>query len=223
MVEEMPFISFFADQQDAEILLQWLNSEDEIAFIVPDSYQAPQRNWKVVRTIDSFKDGEYSLWHIAGSLPVLTNIDSRQVIFDPWEDWTERGTGANSTTPYFGPGHPAEIRLELWLRHHPYSDTEKTTLPMLVSWWMGDEDLLPASSFQWIGNRYQPAPQETWRWWRRLKALVARKAIRLTPPEVRWSFWAFPSAFRKLKNGMTYYSQGWDLTEAIRVAEAPEV
>lgn len=216
----MPWISFFADEQDADILLRWLNSESEIAFIVPDKPQDLHRQkWKAVSTIDNFSNGKYSLWHMpAGSLPLLTETGFDQIIAEPYKGWTEQITGADRVTSSFGAGHPAEIRLELWLRHRPYSD-ERSTLPELVSWRMGNTDLLAASDFQWIGNRYQLAPQETWRFWRRLKACIARKTIRLTPSGQRWSFWAFPSAFRKLKNGMTYYAQGWDLTEAIRTAD----
>lgn len=218
----MPGISFFADELDAEILLHWLNSEGEIAFIVPDKPQELyRRRWKAVSTIDNFRNGIHSLWHRpAGALPLLTETGFDQIIADPCEGWIEQITGAEPATPYFGPGHPAEIRLELWLRHRPYSQIERSTLPELVSWWMGNSDLLPVLDFQWIGNHYGLAPQETWRFWRRLKAWIARKTIRLTPVGQRWSFWAFPSAFHKLKNGMTYDARGWDLTKAIRTADA---
>jgi hypothetical protein len=221
----MPCISIFADEEDAKVLLDWLNSEEEIAFIIPDITQdSPQQKWKAIRTIDSFNDGKYSLWHISGGLLPFVNVpDSPQVVFDSWKACIEQHASANSTKTYFGLGHSAEIRLELWLRHHPYSETEKTTLPVLISWWMENKDLLAASDFQWIGNRYEQAPQQTHRWWKRLKVFVARKAIRLTPSGQRWSFWAFPSAFRKLKNGMAYSSRGWDLTEAIRTAKEPEL
>lgn len=193
----MPCISFFADQEDAEILLNWLNSEAEMAFVVPHiTSDSPQPQWQVTPTINSFQDGHYTLCHLC----VLSD---------------------KSTTPDLSPGHPAVIRLQLWLRHHPYSDTEKATLPVLVSWWMTGEHLLPASDFQWNGDRYQKAPQEIWRWWRRLKAFVTRQAIPLTPSGQRWSFWAFPSALCKLKSGMAYYARGWDLTEAILRAEDP--
>ncbi len=80
----MPCISFFADQEDAKVLLDWLNSQEDIAFIVPDTIEdLSQQKWKAIRTIDSFKHGKYSLWHIPGGLlPFVNEPDSTQVVFD---------------------------------------------------------------------------------------------------------------------------------------------
>ena len=39
----MPFLSFFADEQDSELLLNWLNAEKEIAFIVQDQLYEEQQ------------------------------------------------------------------------------------------------------------------------------------------------------------------------------------
>ena len=38
--------------------------------------------------------------------------------------------------------------------------------------------------------------------------------------EGRDCFWAFPSAFDKLKDGMAYYARGWNLDDAIRNARS---
>lgn len=216
----MPFLSFFADEQDAELLLSWLNEEGEIAFIVQDQPQASQqRKWKAVRTISRFTAEKYSLWHLpTGALPLS---GSNQTITDPWKGWIEQRRGRDSRTPYFGPGHPAEIRLELWLRHQPYTDAERATLWKQVSWYMGDTDLLPVSGFQWIGSK---APRHTWQWWQRLTAWISQNSIRVGRFEgsrrKEWSFWAFPSAFTKLRSGMAYYARGYELEDAIRNAES---
>lgn len=225
----MPFLSFFADEQDAEILLNWLNAEHEIAFIVQDQTQTGwQRKWKAVHTIDWFTAEKYSLWHVpTGLLPL--NAGGSQTISDPWEGWIEQRPGADSRTSYFGSGHPAEIRLELWLRHKPYTNTERATLRNRVSWYIGDTDLLPISGFEWIGDRNGKAPTQTWQWWRQLTTWVSETAIRIERFEDRnedtgeleeWSFWAFPSAFTKLKSGMAYYARGYELEDAIRNAES---
>ena len=91
--------------------------------LVEDGFR---QRWKAVRTVERLKDGNHKLWHIpAGPLPLLAEDGPDRDIHDPWEGWTERRSGADPTTPYFGAGHPAEIRLELWTRDHPYSKEEK--------------------------------------------------------------------------------------------------
>ncbi|MBD2034160.1 hypothetical protein H6F76_03750 [Leptolyngbya sp. FACHB-321] len=215
----MPSLSFFADEQDAKALLNWLNAEDEIAFIVSDQTQAScQHRWKAVHTIERFIEEKYSLWHVpTGSLPLLTKTGLDQIFSDPWKGWIEECPGPDSRSPYFGPGHPAEIRLELWLRHRPYSEVERNSLPILDSRYLGNTDLLSVSDFQWIGNRYKTSPPQTWRWWQRLKRWMAKNTTRLV--EGKDSFWAFPSAFSKLSSGMAYEARGWNLDNAIRNAE----
>lgn len=216
----MPWLPFFADQEDAKILLDRLNLDDEIAFIVLDENQKlQQQRWKAVNAIDRFETGNYSLWHIPTGLPFLYGeASSPQPISDPWEGWLETRSIA-ITRPYFGSYEPAEIRLELRLRHQPYSEIERKTLPVLNAWWTQNFDFLAVSDFQ-FGSKRQKIPQPTKRWWRRLKAFFDREAISLAYPNQ--TFWAFPAAFQKLKGGMRYYANQFDLTEAIQVAAKSE-
>jgi hypothetical protein len=204
-----------------------LNAEQEVAFIVQDQTQrGRQHKWKAVHTIDRFTAEKYSLWHVpTGALPL--NAGGSQTIPDPWQGWIEQRPGADSRTPYFGPGHPAEIRLELWLRHKPYTDIERATLRTQNAWYIGNTDLFPVSGFQWIGDHYGAAPRQTWQWWQRLKVWIAENAVRIgrfedvdedTEELEEWSFWAFPSAFAKLRSGMAYYARGYELEDAIREA-----
>lgn len=245
----MPEISFFADGRDVNLLLDRLNTDPEVAFIIPDGPLDPEeayanrlrasigdrteavfygplgvvddgyrQRWKAVRTVDELKDGNHSLWHVsAGPLPLLAAEGPDRIITDPWAGWMEQWPGADPTTPYFGPGHPTEIRLELWTRYLPYSDKEKATLAMQISYWDAKQDLLAASSFQWVGGHYGPPPAQTRRWWDRLKAWFGRSASRLA--DGRQTFWAFPSALQKLKGGMAYEARGWDLSKSILTAE----
>jgi hypothetical protein len=258
----MPAISFFADEQDVKQLLNRLNADPEIAFIVPDGPLDPEealanqirasmgegvqatfylplrvpdtgyrQRWKAVGTLDSLKDGNHSLWHVpAGPLPLLAEGGSEQVIPDSWQGWTEKLPGAGMTVPFFGPGHPADIQLELWARHRPYSEAEKASLPALCNYWLDDRDILVVSDFGWIGDLYGQASQSTWGWWKALEAWVAENAARIghftdidddTGEQTSWSFWAFPSALQKLKAGMAYNARGWELGEGIRTANTP--
>ena len=173
-----------------------------------------------MRGVANLKDGRHSLWYVpAGPLPLLKADPGEPdaPILDPWAGWTEESPGADPDTPYFGPWHPAEIRLTLWTRHRPYTRAERETGDAVISYWTDGHDLLVASDFQWGGGSGQAA-----QWWRRLEAFMKRAATplaaRLEPGEV---FWAFPSALAKLKAGMRYEARGWNLDRSIRRAAAP--
>jgi hypothetical protein len=223
-------LSFFADEEDARILLAWLNADPEIAFIVADGprtprilfylgYRPPQR-WRAVRGLKSLKDGEHSLWYVpAGPLLMLTAEPSAGdvPIPDPWAGWTEERPSAFPDKPSLGSSHRGVIRLTLWTRHRPYTRSEMETLDETISYWTEGHDLLVESHFQWGGGSAKV--QE---WWRRLEAFVKRSATplaaHLEPSEV---VWAFPSALRKLKAGMRYEARGWKLDRSIRRAVLP--
>ncbi|MBD1807898.1 hypothetical protein H6F98_20940 [Microcoleus sp. FACHB-SPT15] len=213
----MPGLSVFLDKCDAKLLVDWLNQDEEIAFLIP----AGCGKWQAVPSVADLKDGEYSLWHIpSGLLPLWSGSYDQEIIVNPWDGWTEPITGCNPITrPNSGVNRPGVILLELHTRHQPYSKQELHESPILDAWLMTGKDIIVDSNFSWIGDRYQPAPSATHRWWRRFKYWVARQAIRLTPPGERWSFWAFPSAFQKMKSGMEYYANGWDLDIALREAK----
>lgn len=252
----MPSLSFFIDDRDLRLLLDRLNSDPEIAFVVPDRpmdaavakqgqpcsslpptfrinmvqgmepklqfEQAQLQQWKAVRTVDSMADGHHSLWHVpAGPLPLIKRDAGPMPLIgpegpayppipDPWAGWTG--------PPGFGPGCHPWIRLELWTRHHPYTQQERAVLRELNAFWLNQDDLLVVSDFEWTGSHFRPAPPQTQRWWNRMKRWVDRTAIRLRPNP---GFWAFPSALQKLKEGMRYYSRGFDLDDSIRDAQMP--
>lgn len=240
----MPELSFFLDQHDLGLLLERLNADSEIAFIVAGEGEAYRprssnftvqftageltgmmehpRHWKAVQTVDALADGLHSLWHIpAGPLPLIDvkrdtapirlmspqNPTRHPSIRDPWSGWVG--------TDQFGPGCSPWIRLEVWTRHHPYTQHERTVLNQLNAFWMNRYDMFVVSGFQWTGSHFRPAPPQTQRWWNHMKSWVNRNAVRLRSDP---GFWAFPSALRKLKSGMQYYSRNFDLDEAIRRA-----
>ena len=112
----------------------------------------------------------------------------------------------------------------------PYSEAEKASLCMLVSYWTRGRAVLVLSNLQWIGDHYRPAAQATWRWWSGLESWVTENAARIgrfidkdddTGKEVKWSFWAFPSALQKLKRGVEYDACGWKLGQEIQAATGP--
>jgi hypothetical protein len=252
----MPSLSFFVDEHDLSLLLDRLNADPEIAFIVPDDLPGPtngrpaqplassrravglqvpasnalklemkahhRQRWKAVRAVNDLKDGEHSLWHVpAGPLPLIEMNSGPQPLIgpegprhppipDPWAGWIG--------LPGFGSGCHPWIRLEIWTRHRPYTQLERTSLRELNAFWLNQDDMLVVSGFQWTGGHFRPAPPQTQRWWNRMRGWVDRTAVRLRSDP---GFWAFPSALRKLKDGMHYYSRNFDLDGAIRDVEVP--
>jgi hypothetical protein len=247
-------MSFFADENDRSLIVERLNADPEIAFIVPDGPLSPEeavanryaispdtrfdpfglrddgyrQEWKAVKTVHHLPDGRHSLWHLpAGPLPMLPDYTKTGVpiggppdpaVPDPWGGWTEQGPACGR--PNFGPGCHAEISLELWTRHRPYSDFERARLRCIDARW-AESDLLAASGFGWTGGYFSPAPAATDRWWKQSRAWIDRTAVRLKTHNRSVVFHAFRSALAKLRDGMRYDASGWDLDAAIREARAP--
>jgi hypothetical protein len=189
------------------------------SFLLSDTFS--QQRWKAVRTVARLRDGKHCLWHVpSGPLPLPLDCRMGQAVADAWSGWVESRPASDPTMPHFVPGHPAEIYLELWTRHRSYSAAERASLPMLVSYWTGEQDILVLSTFGWVGDYCGPAPQTAWNWWQGLEAWMTVHATGIggfpNPdedggPEAGVSFWAFPSALEKLKSGIAYEARGWDL------------
>jgi hypothetical protein len=110
----------------------------------------------------------------------------------------------------------ATIRLKLETRYAAYTAEERTTLREFNAFWLKG-NLLAASDFQWSAASLQPGgSQQTARWVTGLEDWFSRNAVALySGTQV---FWAFPSALRRLKSGIPYYSRNFDLDESIRDA-----
>jgi len=201
-------------EEDVAVLNGWLNQEDEIAFLVSHGQNKwiATRQHNICRDIGAQKFGqdddfvipnfvEYNLWHVpSGPLPLLEsnsgggklkfnkddwNDDGR--IPNPWSGWTEIRTGANSRIPYFGPGHPGIIHLEIKI-----SATGE----------------IPMSSFGWIGNHYKiignTADKTTEKFWSKLKRMVKKIGTQIprnNSPEGKKEIYAFPTAYKEIQNG----------------------
>lgn len=176
----MPYLSFFADEEDAKLLLNRLNIDPEIAFIIatgPKSteevirerleptlspgaftaYELPpaqyRQRWKAVKVVDAFAEGANTLWHVpTGRLQQMNDAGNVEDIADPWLGWQEGRPAAIPNVPYLAMS-PSEIRLSLWSRTRPYTAEERETRSMLVSYWDAEKHLLVASDFQWVRGR----------------------------------------------------------------------
>ena len=187
----MPWLPFYADATDFQLLHDWLNDSSELAFIIPDG----QKRWRAVNSIPVLEGPRICLWHIqSGALPLLYPPPSREIkpIDDPWKGWEEIRQRDNPSTPYFGPGHPGII----WLNH-------RTEMKQ-------DPNGIGLSSFEWIGNHYRligsAAKPDTEFLWKSLRRWVQKHAKRIPRsgpvdgqhPEI----YAFPSALAAIESGV---------------------
>lgn len=210
----MAWLPMYLLGKDVEFLNDWLNQEDEIAFLVSNGHKKwiAKREHNVLADIgnQSVGDGndfafpnfaEYNLWHVpSGKLPLLdastgsvklkfnkVDWDEDGKVGNPWLGWEEIRTGANSRIPYFGAGHPGIIHLEINLPH--------------------DEEIR-MSSFSWIGNHYKMigngADQSTEEFWKKLRRMakkVGTQIPRSNDPSGKKQIFAFLTAYKEIKNG----------------------
>ena len=183
----MPSIPFYALEPDLVQLLEHLNVEHDLAFIVPTG----PRRWCAISQAAALVAGPHALWHLpSGPLPLLgrDELEPDVPIPDPFAGWVERVPAAAGNQPFFG-SHPGVI----WLY-----------LPGFP-----EPDVVPMSAFGWIGNRYaaigRPAPTSTAKCWRSLQGWIRRHTVPVAragsvtadAPEVG----AFPVAWERLMAG----------------------
>lgn len=210
----MAWIPMYLLRDDIALLNDWLNQEDEIAFLVSRGTKKwiAKKQHDILSDLGTQKFGqghdfaipnfvEYNLWHVpSGPLPLLeSNSGGVKLrfnkedwsndgkILDPWSGWTEIRTGANSRIPYFGAGHPGVIHLEI-----------KTS----------DVGEIPMSNFGWIGNHYRiignGADKTTERFWNKLKRAlkkVATQIPRSNSANGKNEVYAFSTAYKEIQNG----------------------
>jgi len=182
----MPWLPIYADEEDFQFILDWLNRNDEIAFIISGG----AKQWRAVRTIPSFHSHRVCLWHVpSGPLPLhYSRYAKPGQVVDPWDGWTELRSGADNTNPYFGPSYPGVI----WFNNGRRPNT------------------ICLSSFEWAGNLHAksgcPAPETTTKFWATLRNWTKKNAVRITrygPLESpRPEIWAFRSALSAIRSGV---------------------
>jgi hypothetical protein len=210
----MAWLPMYLLDKDVGFLNDWLNQEEEIAFLVSNG----NKKWIAKKEHDILADigtqkvadgltfaipnyAEYNLWHVpSGPLPLLeANAGGVKLKFNkedwnkdgkvdnPWLGWKEIRTGANQRIPYFGAGHPGVIHLEINLPH---------------------EEEIRISSFGWIGNHYKMigngADSTTEGFWKKLRKMaikVATQIPRSNNVNYKKEIFAFPTAHKEIQNG----------------------
>lgn len=187
----MPWLPMYIDATDAEALLGILNSDSSIAFIVRDGHG----RWRARNSVTALHQGRHCLWHHpSGPLPLVQPAAlSKDEIPDPWSGWVDATHAEQRETPYFGPGHPGVI----WLNVRANNDGTHINI----------------SSFEWIGNHYaalgSSASPLTQKWWKQLNKNIKRLGGVLVPRHGpieganKGTVWALPSALSRITNGAT--------------------
>jgi hypothetical protein len=235
-------LSFFADAQDAHILLDRLNADPEIAFIVPDGPRLPppdkltpvapppgdRQHWTVIKVTFCHGQDYWQRWRatrpvdgLGDEEQTLWHISAGPLVSSGGREWRpipDPWAGWTSEHPVCRPNlmAPATIRLNLVTRHTAYTPEERSTLRMLNAYWINGDQLV-ASDFQWSGGSVQPGGSAaTARWVASLEDWFNRNAVALHDRGGTQVFWAFPSALQRLKSGIPYYARNFDLDESIR-------
>lgn len=182
------WFGFYAHQEDATLLHQYLNDDPEIAFLMQEGPGRWRALWRVE---DPF--GKTMLWHVPGGpLPLLGRgpEEPDTLIEDPFAGWQELREGFDYSVPYFF-DCPATLELTL-----------------VTPGWRGVPlNFMPMSDMSWYGKlSLRRPPESTKRWWLRLKRWMRERAVRVSrsgPLEgPRRDIWAMPAALCALRSGM---------------------
>ena len=92
-------ISFYANEADAQGVLDWLTAQNEIGFIVADG----DKQWRALHSVElsQIVGAKHWLWHVpSGPLPLLQAYKQPVLeVEDPWKGWREIRTGADPRLP----------------------------------------------------------------------------------------------------------------------------
>ena len=184
----MPWLPFYATEDDLVDLDQILVLERDLALLQPDG----EDQWKAVLDYRLDEDGRYSLWHVpSGPLPLMPAGGTGEPIGeveDPFAGWTQ--LRLTEDQPFFGNSTGV---FHLNLRIH-------STKP---------ESSFGMSSIEWIGNYFsvlgQTAPEVTKKRWAALRRQFSKLGLRVPrgwlererKPEV----FALPGAHKLLQSG----------------------
>jgi hypothetical protein len=269
----MPRLSFFADENDAKVLLRWLDASKNILWIVP-SDTGP---WQTAAKLNPVQDGTYRLWHRSGGPPPIRMPGLAEMKLPPGEPlarYSKPQIARIWITARLKISPPCFV-LDLHSRQRPYTPQERakyqeaadksfealkrqypeafahgeTSIGLMdypasllegapEERLMGNKDCLAVSTFEWTPEYREPGDERAFRaaqdWWNGLNTWVRLHATplgRFMAPEEEqggrmtvkpWSFWAFPSALRKMKQGMPFEADGHSLAREIKAARVPE-
>jgi hypothetical protein len=236
-------LSFFADEQDARILLDQLNADPEIAFIVPDGPRLPPPNQPMpapppigrrtglvaTLAVDPCGWGSNGYWQrwrtvrpvdgLKDGEHTLWHIPAGPLVSGPGpgrerHPIPDPWLGWSSERPVCAPNLMPAATIRLNLvTRYAAYTAQERATLRSLVSYWIKRDLLVASDFQWTGGSLQTA-----RWVASLEDWFSRNAVRLHDDRGVQDFWAFPSALQRLKSGLPYDARNFDLDQSIRDA-----
>jgi len=175
----MPAIQFYAAEDDFIEILDFLNKDVDIAFIVNEK----PKSFKAVETLTTEQfNSEFIIWHTSASLPKqspknLSSIEliewnkNPEIIEEPFLGWEYEGL-THKGFPNFN-NSPAIIQFE------------KTSMTDTFE----NGETIAQSSFSWVGNYFsimgsKPDPVVQ-KWWNRFKRTIKKLSVQITNPAPR--------------------------------------
>lgn len=221
----MAWIPMYLLDKDVEFLNDWLNQEEEIAFLVSAGHrrwiakkehailpdigkqlseheEAEYEIWgndKLDLSIPDFV--EYQLWHIpSGPLPLLDANKGGVKLKFKKEDWEDDGKVDNPWLGWTEIRTGANSRIPYFGAGHPGVFHLEINLP--------HDKEIQMSNFGWIGNHYKiignGANQSTEKLWNKLRRMVKKVATQIprsNNSNGKKEIYAFPTAYQEIKNG----------------------
>ena len=179
---------------DTKLILDWINSEKSIAWIIKESQCNNVYRWKAVNEVNEIEPKEYCLWHTAsGRLRIPSgSVDVEdEYVSNSFNGWEQTLKTNKEEVPWFGTAAP-----ETFGFHFREKGKES-------------ENSLGRSGFTWIGNYFSvigtSAPEESKKWWERLKKHIKKSATGIPWPgdigSGKIGAYAFPEAYKQLSEG----------------------
>lgn len=224
----MAWLPLYLLQPDVEFLNDWLNQEEEIAFLVANGEGrwiakkqhdlvgdigaqpvgrhfyttqqfTPQELEELSKTpIPNF--AEYNLWHIpSGPLPRLERNKSASIKFTK-EDWEQDATIRDPWAGWTEDLQGANARLPYFGAGHP------GVIHLEIR--LSQQNEIPMSNFGWIGNHYKAigssAHGSTEKFWSRLRRMAKKVGTQIPRANMaggKNEIYAFPAAYAEIQNG----------------------
>ena len=211
----MANVSFYANELDCANVVTWVNSEPDLAYILPDG----EHRWRAVKSVDAsiIYGKPLFVWNIpSGPLPLYRQDGSHIPIEKPWEGWRELKTGADTSRPWFGSAFVGVFHLTIqplsaYLYpagvYPPQGSVEATP----------DQRVIGRSDFGWVGKAYKPKA-ETTACWKRIERFIygigvpvdawgwSKPGSNPTPDSVAddRDYVALPGALAEMKSGIPW-------------------
>jgi hypothetical protein len=134
----MSSIILYASSEDGELIREWINADDHIAWIVKAEQHGCEYRWQAVKKLNALAAQEYALWHVESgplNIPSGTLGQPDIAVLDPFSGGNLPGPFHFSFNPV-GRERPESIgRSEFsWLRNR-YKPIGKPAPPVCLKWW----------------------------------------------------------------------------------------